>query len=149
MLPHAYVTGTVPDEGCVVWGNVGERDRAREAGLHVLLKATARLLYELLFLWAVTCMCFSLCKYSTCKFACVHVYVEENVFKCVCTLCSSLYTVCMYPPLKPTNTHCLIFWALGQNWASYCYLVCTNQNHFSHSTSLLPLLSIWSIACQR
>lgn len=36
MLPHAYVTGTVP-EGCVVWGNVGERDSAREAGLPVLL----------------------------------------------------------------------------------------------------------------
>ncbi len=100
MLPHAYVTGTVPDEGCVVWGNVGERDCAREAGLHVLLKATAQLLYELLILRVVTCMCFSLCKYSMCKFACAHVYVEENVFKCVCTLCSSLYTLCTYPPLK-------------------------------------------------
>lgn len=79
MLPHAYVTGTVPDEGCVVWGNVGERDSARKAGLPVLLKATARLLYELLFLWACyvfVCVCVSahatVCaSLSVCLFACI------------------------------------------------------------------------------
>lgn len=64
-----------------------------------------------------------------CLFACT-VYVEESVCQCVCTLCSSLYTVCMYPPLKDTNTHCLLFWDLGQNWASYCFLVFTSQNGF-------------------
>lgn len=111
MLPHAYVTGTVPDEGCVVWGNVGERDSAREAGLPVLLKATARLLYELLFLWACTCVCacacFSLCG-GMCMFARVFVcmYTQRKMFVNVyVSLCSSLYTACMYPPLKCTNTH--------------------------------------------
>lgn len=74
MLPHAYVTGTVPDEGRVVWGNVGERAGARETGLAALLKATARLLYELLFLWACS-VCFGLrdgrCEFG-CAFVCMH-----------------------------------------------------------------------------
>lgn len=41
----------------MVWGNVGERDSAKETGLPALLKETAWLLYELLFLWACTCVC--------------------------------------------------------------------------------------------
>lgn len=138
MLPHAYVTGTVPDEGCVVWGNVGERDSARKAGLPVLLKATARLLYELLFLWACyvfVCVCvFQLTQryVQVCLCVCLHVYVDQNVFKCVCVLCSSLYTVCTCPPLEYANTHCL-----GQNWANYCFLVFTSQNNLFYSASLL------------
>lgn len=58
MFPHAYVTGTVPVEGRVVWGNVGERESAREAGLTVLLQATVLLPHELLFLRACSVCAF-------------------------------------------------------------------------------------------
>lgn len=43
------------------WGNAGEGDGARDAGLPVLLKATAQLLYAILFLWLSMCATVSSC----------------------------------------------------------------------------------------
>ena len=143
MLPHAYVTGTVPDEGCVVWGNAGEREseRQRRWPSCAAESNSSATVWAFVFVGMYVCVRLGLCN-SMCEFAprvCLYAYVEENVRKCVFTLCSSLYTVCMYPPLEYTNTHCLLIWDLGQNGASYCFLVFTVQNNFSYSASPLSL----------
>lgn len=93
-----------------VWfsGNVGGRDSARGAGLPELLKSNSSAT-----VWAFDFlgMCF-----------CVLQLVRRHVlvmplcsFACTCLLCSGPDTECMYPILKYTNTHCLLFWYLGTN----------------------------------
>lgn len=137
-LPHAYVTGTVPDEGRVVcWGNVGERGSAREAGPPVLLKATVWLLCELLFLWACVCVCvcecLSLCS-STCKLpVCLCIWKEKCVNVYLYFAVAYIQHACVLH--LSTQTRCLLFWDLRQIWPSYCFLVFTTSCFLFFSVS--------------
>lgn len=60
MMLHAYVTGTLPDEDCAVCGEFWW-ERLCQTGLPELVRATAQLLYELLFLCACVHVCVCLC----------------------------------------------------------------------------------------
>lgn len=94
----------------MVWGNVGERDSAKETGLPALLKETAWLLYELLFLWACTCVCvFQLVRryVHVCLCVCLHVCVEGNVCKRVLYAYSAVayITHACIPHLSTRHAH--------------------------------------------
>lgn len=98
-----------------------------------LVRETVPELPALLYCWKQQlgyCMSFCFCGHvCVCVFVCVsacatvcatlpaclfaYICRGGNVCKGVRTLCSTLYTVCMYPSLKCTDAHCQLFFFFG------------------------------------
>lgn len=92
--------------------------------------------YQLVRQYVQACLCVCLHVLYMQRKVCVNVYV--------CSAVAYIQYACIPHLSTQTHTTCF-FWDIGQNWASYCFLVFTSQNGFFYSASLLPFLSLWRI----